>query len=177
MRPEVFEYLLDHPEFASQVTRALALARYRIWHDARGLWLDDGWGTKGRFVLVHAARGRRLYHARGGFEQPYLPEMRGEAVAMLEYAFRPEPDGRVLVESRATGYVQIDSRFLRLLGGIAMPFVQAKADREAAQLMRVFTRVSRAIENNPAQVYLKVSERPEVSARELAEFRELLRLR
>src|SRR5207247_959700 len=30
-RPEVFEYLLDHPEFATRVTRVLKAARYRIW--------------------------------------------------------------------------------------------------------------------------------------------------
>src|SRR5262245_21290471 len=28
MRPEVLEYLVDHPEFATQVTRALNLGRY-----------------------------------------------------------------------------------------------------------------------------------------------------
>src|SRR5213078_3417621 len=62
MRPEIFEYLLDHPEFATHITRALRLARYRIWHDGQGVWLDDGWGTRGRFTLVHAAPGRRLYY-------------------------------------------------------------------------------------------------------------------
>src|SRR5439155_1282604 len=30
-RADVFEFLLDHPEFATHVTRALKLARYRIW--------------------------------------------------------------------------------------------------------------------------------------------------
>src|SRR5262245_47908971 len=162
MRPEIFEYLLDHPEFASHVTRALGLGRYRIWHDREGLWLDDGWGTKGRFTLIYAGQGLRLYYARGGSEQRYLPEMRGEAVATFEYAFRPDGEGRTQVESWASGYVRIDNRFLQLLGKLAMPIVQAKADREAGQLLRNFARASRAIENNAAQVYLKVSERPDV---------------
>jgi hypothetical protein len=30
VRPDIFEYLLDHPEFASHVTRALKVARYKI---------------------------------------------------------------------------------------------------------------------------------------------------
>jgi hypothetical protein len=80
------------------------------------------------------------------------------------------------VESWATGYVQIDSGFLSVLGRIALPFVQAKADKEAGQLLRVFARVSRAIENNAAQVYHTVSERPDVSRQELEQFRGLLRL-
>jgi len=176
MRPEVFEYLLDHPEFATHLTRALGLGRYRIWHDPEGLWLDDGWGTRGRFTLVHAAQGQRLYYARGAYEQRFLPAMRGEAVAILEYTFRPEGDGRTLVATWATGYVQIDNRFLRALGKVALPFVQAKADKEAGGLLRLFARASRAIENNSAQVYFKVSERPDVPRQELEQFRELLRL-
>ena len=45
-RPEVWEYLLDHPEFATHVTRALKLARFRVWHDGAELWVDDGWGVR-----------------------------------------------------------------------------------------------------------------------------------
>lgn len=176
MRPEVFEYLLDHPEFATHLTRALGLGRYRIWHDAEGLWLDDGWGTRGRFTLVRAVPGQRLYYARGAFEQRFLPSMRGEAVAILDYRFRPEDDGRTQVASWATGYVQVDSRFIRILGRVAKPIVQAKADKEAAGLLRMFARASRAIENDSAQVYLKVSERPDVPRKELDEFRQLLKL-
>ena len=176
MRPEVFEYLLDHPDFASHVTRALGLARYRIWRASDGLWLDDGWGTRGTFEVVYAAPGLRLYLARGAFEQRFLPEMRGEAVAMFEYDFKTDSDGRTLVASRATGYLQVDNRFLRALGKVAGPFVQAKADKEAGQLLRVFARVSRAIEENPSEVYQKVSERPDVPRRELEQFRGLLRL-
>jgi hypothetical protein len=132
MRPEVFEYLLDHPDFASHVTRALGLARYRIWRASDGLWLDDGWGTRGTFTVIYAVRGLRLYHARGAFDQRFLPEMRGEAVAVFEYDFTSDAAGRTLVASRATGYLQIDNKFLRALGKVAAPFVQAKADKEPA---------------------------------------------
>jgi hypothetical protein len=38
-RVEVFEYLLDHPEFASHVTRTLKFARYKIWRTPTGLGL------------------------------------------------------------------------------------------------------------------------------------------
>ena len=176
MRPEVFEYLLDHPDFASHVTRALGLARYRIWRASDGLWLDDGWGTRGTFTLIHAERGLRLYRARGAFDQGFLPEMRGEAVAVLEYAFSSDAAGRTLVASRATGYLQVDNKVLRTLGKVAAPFVQAKADKEAGRLLRVFSRASRAIEEDPGAVYQKVSERVDVPRRELEQFRALLRL-
>jgi len=176
MRREVFEYLLDHPEFATHVTRALGLARYRVWQAGNELWIDDGWGTRGTFAVVHAAPGVRMYLARGAFQQRFLPEMRGEAVGMFEYGFRTETDGRTMVTTRATGYLQVDNNFLRMLGRIAAPFVQAKADKETGQLLRVFARASRAIEENPADVCQKVSERPDVPRRELEHFRALLRV-
>jgi len=175
-RPEIWEYLLDHPEFATHVTRALKVARFRIWRDGSGLWLDDGWGVKGQFSVVYADRGVRHIYARGRFEQSPLPEIRGQAVATLEYSFRPDGGGHTVVATAARGYVQVDSRVLNALGRLAAPFVQAKADREAGFLLRTFARASRAIEENPARVYQRVSERADVPRHELEEFRRLLRL-
>jgi hypothetical protein len=175
-QPEIWEFLLDHPEFATHVTRALKLARYRIWHDGSELWLDDGWGVKGQFTVVHAERGMRVMYARGQFEQKLLPEIRGQAVATLQYSFHPDETGQTVVVAAAAGCVQVDNGFLNALAKVAAPMVQAKADKEASYLLRVFARVSRAIEDDPARVYQLVSERPDVPRAELEEFHRLLRL-
>ena len=175
-RPEVWEYLLDHPEFATHVTRTLKVARYRIWHDGGELWVDDGWGVKGQFTIVHAERGMRVLYARGQFDPKILPEIRGQAVGTLEYEFRQDEAGRTVVVTSASGYVQVDNRALNALAKIAAPMVQAKADREAGFLLRTFARVTRAIEEDPARVYQLVSERPDVPRAELEEFRRVLRL-
>ncbi len=90
VRPEIFEYLLDHPEFASHVTRALKAARYKIWREAGSLWLDDGWGVKGTFALAHAEPGLRLMYAQGAY-QSALPDIKGRAVVALAYRFQPTP--------------------------------------------------------------------------------------
>jgi hypothetical protein len=177
VRPEVWEYLLNHPEFATHVTRALKLARYRIWHDeSGGLWLEDGWGVKGTFTIVHAEPGVRVMYARGHFEQKPMPDIEGQAVATLTFAFSPGSNGRTMVSTSATGYVQVDNRFLNTLGKVAAPFIQARADKEAGMLLRTFARVTNAIEENPAKVYQLVSERPDVPPAELQEFRRILRL-
>jgi hypothetical protein len=176
-RPEVFEYLLDHPEFATHVTRALRVARYRVWHTADGLWLEDGWGVVGRFAVVHAEPGLRLMHAWGRFEQRFLPDIRGQALVAIEYGFRPGANGRAVVTPAATGYVQVDGGFfLDIIGRVGAPFIQSKADREARQLLRTFAKVSRAIEQDAPEVYRKVSARPDVPREALEEFRRLLGL-
>jgi hypothetical protein len=176
VRPEIFEYLLDHPEFASHVTRALRAARYKIWRESDSLWLDDGWGVRGTFALVYAEPGLRLMHAQGAY-QSALPDIKGRAVVALAYKFQPAAaPGRSLISTTLTSFVQIDSAVVRTIGRVGGPLVQKKADREARQLLKVFARVSRAIEDNPADVYARIRERPDVPKAELEEFRKLLRV-
>lgn len=177
VRPEIFEYLLDHPEFASHVTRALKAARYKIWRDGNtgSLWLDDGWGVRGTFALVYAEPGLRLMHAQGAYHSP-LPDIKGRAVVALAYKFQPAAAGRQQIVTTVTSFVQIDSGVIRAIGKMGGPLVQKKADREARGLLKVFARVSRAIEDNPADVYARLKDRPDVPKAELEEFRKLLRV-
>jgi hypothetical protein len=178
VRPEIFEYLLDHPEFASHVTRALKAARYRIWRDATTgmLWLDDGWGVRGTFEVVYAAPGLRLMYAQGAYESA-LPDIKGRAVVALTYRLKePGAAEHPQIVTTLVSFLQIDSAVVRAIGRMGGPLVQKKADREARQLLKVFAKVSRAIEDNPADVYARVRDRPDVPRQELEEFRKLLRL-
>jgi hypothetical protein len=176
-RREVFEYLLDHPEFASHVARMLRTARYRIWRNAEGLQLDDGWGTVGHFDVVHSAEGLRVMYARGQYKARMLPDISGQAVVVIEYAYAPAADGKSVVSTAVTGFVRIDSRVLAAAGRVARPAAEAKADKEAFRLVKVFAKTTRAIEENPVGVYDQLRQRPGVPPRELEEFRQLLKIR
>jgi hypothetical protein len=173
VRPEIFEYLLDHPEFASHVTRALKAARYRIWQEQGSLWLDDGWGVRGTFWTVYAKPGLRLMMAQGAY-QSALPDIKGRAVVALAYGFLSGPTGRPQVATTVTSFVEIDSGVMRVIGKMGGPLVQRKADREARTLLKVFAKVMRLIEENPGDVYARLKARPDVPPQELEEFRKLL---
>lgn len=176
-RREIFEYLLDHPDFATHVTRALRLARYKIWSTPEGMFLEDGWGVRGHFRVVYAANGTRVFHAKGEYQKALVPTIQGEAVTTIEYAMAPVADGRTLVTPVVSGFVRIDHRLavfaLKTVSGVA----QRKADLEAKRLMRVFAKVSRAIEVDAAAVWRAVSQQPDVPRRELQEFGRLLNVR
>src|SRR5439155_1157108 len=159
-RLPVFEYLLDHPEFATHLTRMLRLARYRIWQTPRGLYLDDGWGGTGYFWVVYAGNGTRLMRARGEFKQTLMPTIQGEAVTMIEYEATPAPDGKSRIRSTVSGYVKLDSRFMAIAMKMASGAAQRKADLEARRLMKTFARASQAIDVNPAGVYAPLRLRP-----------------
>jgi hypothetical protein len=176
-RRDVFDYLLDHPDFATHVTRMLRLARYRIWRTPDGMFLDDGWGATGHFSVIHADASRRVMYARGAYRQAVLPAINGEAVVMIEYEATPAGAGRDRVRATVSGFVKLDSTALSLAIKIAAPIAQRKADLEARRLMRTFARASRAIDENPADVYERLRQRPDVPARELEEFGRLLNRR
>lgn len=176
-RRDVFEYLLDHPEFATHVTRALKLARYRIWPTPEGLFLDDGWGATGHFSVIYAVNGTRVMRARGQYQPRILPAINGQAVVVLEYESQPATDGRAAITTAVTGFVKLDSRLLSAASRLAGNLVAAKAEREAHKLVKVFARASRAIEERPAEVYAQLRQRPDVPPRELEEFRQLLNVR
>jgi hypothetical protein len=177
-RADVFEFLLDHPEFATHVTRALKLARYRIWRGPEGgLWLDDGWGVVGQFSVVYASQGTRVVFAHGQYQSGLLPSIRGQAVVVIEYGVSPAADRRSLISPAVTGFVRLDSRIIALAGMLASSVATAKAEKEAKKFVRLFARASRAIEDNPAHVHEAVRRRPGVPAQDLEAFRRLLDLR
>jgi hypothetical protein len=177
-RPEIFEYLVDHPEFATHVTRALRVARYRIWQTPEGLALDDGWGATGIFRVVHAATGVRVMYCRGEYKKALLPTINGEAIARIDWAYAPAPaPGERVVHATVTGFVKFDSRLMTLAVKAASMIAQHKADREAKLLVRTFARVSQALRDDPAAVLAKVRARPDVPQRELEEFSRLVNAR
>lgn len=173
-RREVFEYLLDHPDFASHVARVLRLGRYRITRTPAGLHLDDGWGATGHFWVVYAADGTRVMHARGQYRKAPLPPIGGEAVTVIEYATQPAAAGRSLVHATVTGFVTLDNRLLGGMLRLASAATQRKADREAQRLVKVFARASGAIETDPGAVLARLRAEPDVPRRELEEFTRLV---
>ncbi len=176
-RPEVFEFLLDHPELAAHLARALRVARYRIWRTSEGLALDDGWGARGHFRVVHAGEGARVMLARGQYDHAWLPPIRGQAVAMIEYRLEPAEGGRRLVRPIVSGYVRLDSRFLAGLLKVASAAAQRKADLEAHRLAKVFAKVSRELEEDPAGALDLLRRNPDVPREELEAFARLLSAR
>lgn len=173
-RRDIFEYLLDHPEFATHVTRALKVARYRIWRTSSGLMLDDGWGAVGALEVVHKAPGMRVMYLKGQYQHSILPNIRGQAVVTVEWTTTPAPAGKDVVVPTVGAYVKLDSRMLSAASGLANSVASAKAEKEANRLVRVFEKTTRALEENPGAVLEALRQRADTPRRELDEFSRLL---
>lgn len=177
LRQGVFDYLIDHPEFATHLTRALDVGNYRVWRTSDGLWLDDGGGAIGRFDVVYAAAGTRVVYLRGAYKAGMLPAIKGRAVAVLEYHVEPAADGRSLISPTLTGFVRIDNVVVAALSRILKSAATAKAEKLARRVVGDFAETAEKIEENPARALDELRRRPGVPAGELEEFGRLLTLR
>jgi hypothetical protein len=173
-RRDIFEYLLNHLAFTTHVTQALRITRLRIWPTAEGLFFDEGWGTTGQLWMVYAAEGTRVIYTRGQHNMALLPAIHGEVLLIIDYQYVPGAPGQVLVKSVVASFVKLDSRILSGVLKLGSAVAQKTADREARGIVKLFAKVSRAVEEDPAGVYAKLRERPDVPHAELEEFRALL---
>jgi hypothetical protein len=171
LRLDVVDYLLDHPDFATQVTRALKLARYRIWRTAGGLNLDDGWGVTGIMTPLYGDAGLRVIYARGRYEQSVLPDINGQAVILLRYAGGPGPNGRPVLITSMEVFAQLDSAMLASLAG---SIAKSKATSEARHVLKVFSRLSTHLDLRADEVLAELARHPEISKADLDGFRRVL---
>jgi hypothetical protein len=174
LRRDVFEFLLDHPEFATHVIRALEFGRYRIWREPDGLWLDDAAGALVRFHLAHATPGSRLFYLQGRYRPPVLPSIHGRVVVVLEYAVEAAANGRSRITPAMASYVRIDNGFVDALARLFHGAVSARAAKVTRRIVVDIARTARAIDEDPARVDGALRARPDVPPRELAAFRRLL---
>jgi hypothetical protein len=174
VRSDMFEYLLDHPEFATHLMRALEIARYRIWREPEGLWLDDGAGALVRFHVIHAAYGSRVFYLRGRYQPPMLPAIHGRVVVILEYRTEPTGGGKSLITPALASFVRIDNGFVEALTRLFKAVIAPRAAKVTSRIVIDIAKTARAIESDPGRVDEALGRRPDVPPRELAEFRRLL---
>jgi hypothetical protein len=173
-REDLFEYMLDHPEFATHVIRALEIGRYRIWREPEGLWLDDGAGALVRFWIAYAAPGRRVFYMQGRYQPAVLPAIHGRVVAVLEYTVEPADGGKSLITPAMASFVRIDNAVYGVLARVFTAIIAPRATKVTSRIVIDIAKTARAIDSDPDGVQAVLRARPDVPARELAEFRRLL---
>jgi hypothetical protein len=174
LRRDLFEFLLDHPELATHVIQALQVGRYRIWREPDGLWLDDRAGALVQFQVVYAAPGSRVFFMQGRYQPPVLPAIYGRVVAVLEYTVEPAGDGKSLITPAMASFVRIDNAVLGVIARLFTAIIAPRATKVTNRIVVDIARTARVIDSDPDRVDAALQARPDVPARDLAEFRRLL---
>ncbi len=118
-REPVFLFLLDHPDFAAAVARALKLGRYQVEARDGGYWGDDSRGARGLIRVVYADEGRRLFHLDGMYEARKVPTIQGRMLVLIEFQHEDDPAGGTSVEASVTGHISLDTPLVGTLAQLA----------------------------------------------------------
>ncbi len=178
-REEVFRFLLDHPDFAATLARALRLGEYRVTALEDGYWGDDARGAHGTIRVLYADPERRLYHLEGEYEQRGLPTIRGQMLVLLEVRHEPDPAGGTLADATLTGHLRVDTpgvaAVAQLVTAVARPAVERAVERKVRRFFGTVARVSRWAHDQPEQLAAALDGNPAVPQDErLVAFRGIL---
>jgi hypothetical protein len=167
-REPVFLFLLDHPDFAAAVARALRLGKYHVEARDDGYWGDDSRGARGMIRLLYADPGRRLYHLTGTYDTRALPTLRGQMLVLIEFQHEPDPSGGTQVETSVTGHVRLDTPLVGAIAQIATtlarPAVEQAVERKVRRFFGTVARVSRWAHDEPEQFWAALEGHPEIPA-------------
>lgn len=176
-RKEVYEYLLDHPDFATGLARTLGLSKYRIEKEPGGYQARDfrdyagteTRGMEGHFKTVYADPAKRVFFVWGTY-QKLLLTIRARAVLVLEYHHRVT-EGESYVHNNLYSYVMIDHPLFRLVARLLSPILGAGMDRSIKKTLRLAAKISEAAYRDPAGFAKKLEGSRELPRKELTEFR------
>lgn len=173
-RKEIFEFLLDHPDFASDVARLAKQGKYRVRRVGDMYAADDGRHARGTFKPVLVDGGLRVFHLEGRYDPPLLPTLAGSMVLLLDSAHVDGPDGLTYCALTVAGYLKAETTAVEVLAALTGGFVGAYVDRTVRQFFRYVAGLSRRAYDDPEGLAQDVARQPDLPAELVTEFRRLL---
>lgn len=158
---EVYEYLLNHLDFASQLGRVLDLTDYVIEETGAGTYkATTPNGAWARLQVVYADAEKRVVLAEGKY---------GRAVVILKYASF-DRQGESFIIYDLYGYVRADNPILNLLLGLFGGIVNRRVEDLLASIAELNERIYEA----PGTIQRDLLAQSEIAPRHLSEFGRIL---
>ena len=159
---EMYQWLLDHPDRASQAWRKLGVEALEIkeakegrftWRDAAGsemVWRTVAQGPKGR-----------VWFAEGKYKPgPLIPSIPVSGVAILNHSDRPRESGDSLIRHQIEIFLHSDSRAAtwatKMLGEAAPKMAKDGAE----QMLMFFSGIARYTHNHPDKAKTLFTDKP-----------------
>ena len=173
-RKEVYDYLIQHMDFAADVARMLRVGKYRIRRTSVGFQADDGHGAHGFLKPLYDDGDRRVFYLQGRYDPPILPSIEGRLVLVLETSYTQAPDGENYAEMRVAGYLRLDSVLAEVIATVAQSFSEEMVRKKVTRFFRDVARVSRRAYDDPEGLLEELDRHPEFEAERVDEFRRVL---
>lgn len=154
--PEIFTFLLQHPEVVIDVWRVMGISQVSLEKMASGAYRGtDGAGTVGNVRYLYAdwkpdAQNTAVIFADGGYEgKPFVKPLKAQSVILLRSGSVQETNGRHYVTVRIDSFLKIEQMGVELIAKTVHPWISRTADRNFIETLTFVSNFSRTAEKNP----------------------------
>jgi len=154
--PDMFTFLLQHPEVVIDVWRVLGVSQVALDKLPNGAYRgSDGAGTVGTVRFLHADWGPHAHNtavvfAEGTYDgKPLVTQLKAQSVLLLRSGAVQETNGRHYITVRVDSFMKIEQMGLELVAKTVQPWISKTADRNFIETLSFVSNFSRSAEQNP----------------------------
>jgi hypothetical protein len=154
--PEMFNFLLQHPEVVIDVWRVMGISQVSLQKLPNGSYRGtDGAGTIGNVRFLHAnwgddASNTALVFADGAYDgKPFVTPLKMKSVILLRSGSVQEANGRHYITVRIDSFMKIEQMGVELVAKTVQPWINKTADRNYIETLTFVSNFSRTAEKNP----------------------------
>jgi hypothetical protein len=154
--PDLFTFLLQHPEVVVDVWQMMGVSRVTLQQTAdRAYKADDGAGTTGNVTYLYTnwgagAQNLAVVYADGAYEgKPFIKPLRAKTAIVLQSGAVEETNGRNYVTVRVDSFVCIEQMGIELVAKTVQPWINKTADRNFIETLGFVSTFSQTAEKNP----------------------------
>ncbi|MCI0334820.1 MAG: hypothetical protein L0228_16525 [Planctomycetes bacterium] len=154
--PEIFTFLLQHPEVVIDVWRVMGISQVGLEKLPNGAYCGtDGAGTAGTVRFLHAnwkknAQNTAVIFAEGTYDgKPFVKQLKVQSVILLRSGAVQEANGRHYITVRIDTFLKIEQMGIELVAKSVQPWISKTADRNFIETLTFVSNFSRTAEKNP----------------------------
>lgn len=160
--PEVFNFLLQHPEVVIDIWRVMGISQVSLdklpagTHDSGSAYRgSDGAGTVGNVRYLYSdwkkdAENLAVIYADGSYDgKPFVKPLKAQSLILLRSGSVRETNGRQYITVRIDSFVKIEQMGIELVAKTVQPWIAKTADRNFIETLTFVSNFSRTAEQNP----------------------------
>jgi hypothetical protein len=148
--PDLYLYLLDHPDVVVNVWQALGISQVKLEQTGPETFrLTDDAGTVGAIQVLYRDQNTRVIYTDGSYNGPVFGrQLQGRILLVVRSAYIRRPDGRCYVTTRVDSFTQLDNIGVEILTKTIQPLVNKTADLNFIQTANFVASLARTAEVN-----------------------------
>ena len=151
VRPDVYRYLVEHPDVAVSTWRVMGISKVQMWQTGpMEFEATAPDGSAGLADVLYRDQSQCLLLFDGTYNSPLLPRpITASGLVWLRYHYQPGKDGKTQVRQLMNVFVSFPSVTARAMALLASPITNVIMDRNAFEVSLYARMMSQAAENDP----------------------------